>query len=76
MKYAISSEAIDSLACAADGYTQAAFLESNFTEAQKLLDKALELYMIEGKSERGVKNLKEYVKKELEAYEDANYQDP
>lgn len=32
--------------------------------------------MIEGKSERGVKNLKEYVKKELEAYEDANYQDP
>ena len=30
LKYAVSSEQTDSLSCAADGYTQAAFLENDF----------------------------------------------
>jgi len=61
------------MSSAADGYTQAAFLEKNFVEAEKLLKKSQELYMIDGKSERGLKNLKDYVKKELEEYEDSDF---
>ena len=40
IKYAHSSEKIDSLSCAADGYTQAAFLEDDFEKSEKLLKKA------------------------------------
>jgi len=37
IKYAQSSEKTDVLSCAADGYTQAAFLEDNFEKSEALL---------------------------------------
>jgi len=42
VKYAISSEAIDARGCAADGFTQAAFLEKDFKSQLNLLKKAEE----------------------------------
>ena len=40
-----------------------------------MFKKAQELYMIDGKGERGLKNLKDYVKKELEDYEERDVED-
>lgn len=65
IKYAVSSEQTDSLSCAADGYTQAAFLENDPAQSEAMLRKAQELYLIDGKGERGLINLKEYAKKML-----------
>lgn len=62
IKYAFSSEKTDSLSCAADGYTQAAFLESDPSKSEEMLKKAQELYLIDGKGERGLMNLKQFAK--------------
>ena len=40
LKYAISSEKTDSISCAADGFTQAAFLENDSTKSEELLKQA------------------------------------
>lgn len=69
-RYAQASEKTDSLSSAADGYTQAAFLEDDFKKSEQLLKKAQQLYMIEGKGERGLMNLKKYVQQQLDVYED------
>jgi hypothetical protein len=51
IKYALSSEKIDMPSCAAEGYHQAAFLETDFAKSEALLNQSLTLYMIDGKSE-------------------------
>ena len=40
IKYAVSSEHTDSISCAADGYTQAAFLENDSAKSEQMLRKA------------------------------------
>ena len=75
IKYAISSEKTDSLSCAADGYTQAAFLETDPNKSEDMLKKAQELYLIDGKGERGLMNLKQFAKQMMEEYENSDTQD-
>jgi len=76
IKFAECSEKIDSVSCAADGYTQAAFLELDFDKSEQLLHKAQELYLIDGKGERGLMSLKKFVKGQLDEYEDKDLDDP
>lgn len=75
IKYAISSEKTDSLSCAADGFTQAAFLENDPSKSEEMLRKAQELYLIDGKGERGLMNLKQYAKQMMEEYENSDNED-
>ena len=75
LKYAECSEKLDSVASAADGYTQAAFLEPNFQKSESYLKKAQELYMIDGKSERGLMNLRKFAKQQMDDYENKDLDD-
>ena len=75
IKYAISSEKTDSLSCAADGFTQAAFLENDPSKSEEMLRKAQELYLIDGMGERGLMNLKQYAKQMMEEYENSDNED-
>jgi hypothetical protein len=54
LKYAQCSEKIDQVSAAAEGYTQAAFLETGFEKSEQLLQQAQTLYMVDGKAERGI----------------------
>ena len=72
LKYAESSEKIDQVSCAAEGYTQAAFLESDFKKSEDLLKKAQELYMIDGKAERGIQSLSKFAKSMMDQYENSD----
>lgn len=58
LKYAHSSEKTDSLSCAAEGLTQAAFLENDFAKSEAYLKQAQNLYLIDGKGERALQNLR------------------
>ena len=70
VKYAQSSEKLDSRGCAADGFTQAAFLERNYNQQIKYLKLAEEQYLIDGQGDRALTSFKEFAKEQLEKYED------
>lgn len=53
IKYAQASEKIDLASNAAEGYQQAAFLETDYNKSEQLLNLARTLYMVDGKSEQG-----------------------
>ena len=69
IKYAQSSDKMDSRGCAADGFTQAAFLEKNYKQQLQLLKMAEEQYLIDGQGDRALTNFKEFAKMQLEQYE-------
>ena len=69
IKYAQSSEKLDARGAAADGFTQAAFLEKNYKQQIQLLKMAEEQYLIDGQGDRALTSFKEFAKEQLEKYE-------
>lgn len=75
LKYAECSEKIDMPSCAAEGYQQAALLETDFSKSEALLKQALTLYMIDGKAEQGYRAMSKFAKGQLEAYQNQDKDD-
>lgn len=50
-------------------------METDFKQSEKWLQKAQELYMIDGKAERGFMSLCKFVKAEYDKYADSGSQD-
>ena len=69
LKYANSSDKLDSRGAAADGFTQAAFLEKDFKAQIQLLKMAEQQYLIDGQGDRALTNFKDLAKTQLETYE-------
>ena len=63
IKLGEANEMRDQLNAAGEAYSKAAMLEVNFEEAQRLLKRSNEVFLMDGSGERGIRVMKKFAKK-------------